>query len=56
MRSNINDIVLVVDDSPESLGMLNTALNTQGYTALVALNGIQALSIINTKNIFSSMV
>ena len=38
-------MVLVVDDSPESLGMLNVALNTQGYTALVALNGAQAISI-----------
>jgi len=35
----------VVDDSPESLGMLNVALNSQGYTALVALSGQQALSI-----------
>lgn len=41
----MGDIVLVVDDSPESLGMLNVALNTQGYTALVALNGLQALAI-----------
>jgi len=46
MSSKISDIVLVVDDSPESLGMLNAALNTQGYTALVALNGVQALAII----------
>lgn len=46
MSSSLGDIVLVVDDSPESLGMLNTALNTQGYTALVALDGLQALAII----------
>jgi DNA-binding response OmpR family regulator len=45
MNKNISDVVLVVDDSPESLGMLNVALNTQGYTALVALNGLQALAI-----------
>ncbi|WP_372882031.1 response regulator [Psychromonas sp.] len=45
MKKNSADIVLVVDDSPESLGMLNVALNTQGYTALVALNGLQALAI-----------
>lgn len=45
MKSSMGDIVLVVDDSPESLGMLNVALNTQGYTALVALNGLQALAI-----------
>lgn len=41
----MNNVVLVVDDSPESLGMLNVALNNRGYTALVALNGAQALSI-----------
>lgn len=45
MNKQISEVVLVVDDSPESLGMLNVALNTQGYTALVALNGIQALAI-----------
>ena len=45
MKNNSADIVLVVDDSPESLGMLNVALNMQGYTALVALNGLQALAI-----------
>lgn len=39
------DIVLVVDDSPDSLGMINTALNDAGYTVLVALNGTQALTI-----------
>ena len=41
-----NPIVLVVDDSPDSLGMINTALNQAGYTVLVALNGQQALEII----------
>ncbi|GLS90760.1 DNA-binding response regulator [Psychromonas marina] len=40
-----SEVVLVVDDSPESLGMLNVALNSEGYTALVALSGLQALSI-----------
>lgn len=45
MNNKMNNVVLVVDDSPESLGMLNAALNKQGYTALVALNGAQALSI-----------
>jgi len=39
-------IVLVVDDSPDSLGMINTALNQAGYTVLVALNGQQALDIV----------
>jgi DNA-binding NarL/FixJ family response regulator len=45
MKNKSGEVVLVVDDSPESLGMLNVALNTQGYTALVALNGLQALAI-----------
>lgn len=38
---------LIVDDSPDSLGMLNTALNHEGMTVLVALGGEQALSIID---------
>ncbi|MET0071225.1 MAG: response regulator [Candidatus Thiodiazotropha sp.] len=41
-----NPIVLVVDDSPDSLGMINSALNQAGYTVLVALNGRQALDIV----------
>lgn len=41
-----NSIVLVVDDSPDSLGMINAALNQAGYTVLVALNGQQALDIV----------
>jgi len=41
-----NPIVLVVDDSPDSLGMINSALNQAGYTVLVALNGQQALDIV----------
>jgi DNA-binding NarL/FixJ family response regulator len=41
-----NIIVLVVDDSPESLGMLNATLNQAGLTVLVALTGMQALSIV----------
>jgi DNA-binding NarL/FixJ family response regulator len=39
-------IVLVVDDSPESLSMLNVTLNKAGLTVLVALSGAQALSIV----------
>lgn len=38
---------LIVDDSPDSLSMLNTALNNQGMTVLVALGGEQALNIID---------
>ncbi len=46
MRLNSdNPLVLVVDDSPDSLGMINTALNQAGYTVLVSLNGEQALNI-----------
>ncbi len=37
---------LIVDDSPDSLGMLNSVLNNEGMTALVSLGGEQALSII----------
>lgn len=40
-------VVLVVDDSPDSLGMINTALDQAGYTVLVALNGQQALDIVD---------
>ena len=38
-------LVLVVDDSPESLGMLTSALEEAGLTVLVALGGNQAISI-----------
>lgn len=37
--------ILVVDDSPQSLGMLHASLDTAGYNVLVALNGQQALTI-----------
>lgn len=39
-------IVLVVDDSPESLGMINTALDDEGMAVLVSLNGQQALNVL----------
>jgi DNA-binding response OmpR family regulator/DNA-binding CsgD family transcriptional regulator len=39
------DIVLVVDDSPETLSMLTDALEDAGVTVLVALEGDQALSL-----------
>lgn len=45
LDSNTSITALIVDDSPDSLGMLNTALNSQGITALVALSGQQALNI-----------
>ena len=37
--------VLVVDDSPDTLGMLNEALEKAGMTTLVALDGNQAIKI-----------
>lgn len=40
-----NDIVLLVDDSPESLGFLTTALEDAGLTVLVARSGEMALNI-----------
>jgi DNA-binding NarL/FixJ family response regulator len=39
------DIVLLVDDSPESLGFLTTALEDSGVTVLVARTGEAALGI-----------
>ena len=40
------DIVLVVDDSPNTLRMLTDAIEGAGMTVLVALDGEQALSLI----------
>lgn len=40
-----NHIVLIVDDSPDTLGMLNEALESTGMTTLVALEGKQAITI-----------
>ena len=46
MNSNIaNDIVLVVDDSPDALSLINDALEQAGMDVLVALEGRQALTI-----------
>lgn len=38
-------VVLAVDDSPESLAMINDALEEVGFTVLIALEGKQALNI-----------
>ncbi len=38
--------VLVVDDSPDSLSMINAALDSAGMTVLVALNGQQAMNVL----------
>ncbi|MGO9400789.1 MAG: response regulator [Xanthobacteraceae bacterium] len=45
-RSETRDIVLVVDDSPETLRMLTDALEDAGMTVLVAREGAHALSIV----------
>ncbi|MFL2530434.1 MAG: response regulator [Porticoccaceae bacterium] len=40
-----NGVVLIVDDDPDAISMLNTALCEAQMTALVALSGEQALTI-----------
>lgn len=40
-----NDLVLVVDDSPDALGLIHDALENAGLEVLLALEGKQALSI-----------
>ncbi len=39
-------IVLVVDDTPDTLGFLTEALERSGYAALVATRGAQALALV----------
>jgi len=46
MRSETRDIVLVVDDSPETLRLLTDAIEEAGMTVLVAREGDHALSIV----------
>jgi DNA-binding response OmpR family regulator/DNA-binding CsgD family transcriptional regulator len=38
-------IILIVDDSPDTLGMINAALESENMTTLVALDGHQAIKI-----------
>jgi DNA-binding response OmpR family regulator/DNA-binding CsgD family transcriptional regulator len=48
MRAEVADarkIVLVVDDSPETIALLTTALEESGLTVLVALDGNKAIDI-----------
>ena len=40
------EVVLVVDDSPSTLGLLNEALEVAGYTVLVAESGDAALELV----------
>lgn len=42
----LSETVLVVDDTPSSLGMLTDALEEAGYTVLVARDGRKALDIV----------
>jgi DNA-binding response OmpR family regulator/DNA-binding CsgD family transcriptional regulator len=46
-KSDTRDIVLVVDDSPETLRLLTDALEETGMTVLVAREGEHALSIVD---------
>lgn len=43
-----NDIVLIVDDSPETLSMLTDMLDRSGMTVLVATSGQKALNLVDT--------
>lgn len=45
-RPGLRDIVLVVDDSPDTLRMLTDAIEDAGKTVLVAREGTQALAMI----------
>lgn len=44
-KKETKGIILVVDDSPDSLEMLNEALFKEGYTIFVAMDGQQAINI-----------
>jgi DNA-binding NarL/FixJ family response regulator len=41
------EIVLVVDDSPATLGMLNETLERAGYTVLIAQSGASAMDLVD---------
>ena len=45
LAAGAREVVLVVDDSPATLGMLNEALEAAGYTVLVAQSGMAALAL-----------
>jgi DNA-binding NarL/FixJ family response regulator len=44
---NTHNIALVVDDSPESLGMVSAALEDIGMTVLIARDGTAAIDLVN---------
>ncbi|MES2676535.1 MAG: DNA-binding response regulator [Pseudomonadota bacterium] len=54
MNKQQRNVVLVIDDSIESIHMLNDVLEESGFTVLVALEGSQALTI--TKNITPDII
>ena len=41
------DTILVVDDTPETLGFLTDTLDHAGYTVLIATDGESALSLVD---------
>ncbi|WP_428350168.1 response regulator [Lichenifustis flavocetrariae] len=46
MEAAPRPVILVVDDTPDTLGFLTDALESEGYTALVATGGPQALALV----------
>jgi len=44
-KIKFDGVVLIVDDNPETMNMLNSSLSEVGLTVLVALSGEQALTI-----------
>ena len=47
VSGKLRDIVLVVDDTPDTLGFLTEALERSGFTALVATGGAQAIALLD---------
>jgi DNA-binding response OmpR family regulator/DNA-binding CsgD family transcriptional regulator len=47
LRGGRRDTVLVVDDTPESLGFLTDTLDGAGYTVLIATDGESALRLVD---------
>src|SRR5688572_19408741 len=47
LRADRRDTVLVVDDTPESLGFLTDTLDGAGYTVLIATDGESALRLVD---------
>lgn len=47
MRAAPRDTVLVVDDTPEALGLLTEMLDGAGYTVLIATDGDSALRLVD---------